>query len=304
MSKTFSIDPFELREHEKASELIPEMSEEVWISFFDNVKEFGIRQPLDINQNNEVLDGRHRLRAAKELNLESIEVRKHELTEDEQLEFVRDTAIEVKELSPAEKHKIFTNAEVLIKDIYEKGKKNRTGRPPLNNKSGSLDPHLKKHNTSEEVAKVIGTGSATVKRLNKVKKENPDLYEEVVKGNKTPTGAYYELPTVKQPKGKRVGSDVVKQVKKESPKKRNDKRLFDFQPSNVTKEEEVELLLQSKNETIKSYLRQIKMLLNGTENLEEIITLNSEDDLFYEEHLESINKLSKALNKKHGGVKQ
>ena len=304
MSKTIFVDPFDLKEHKKASALIPEMTKKEWDDFLKNVKEVGIRQPLDINKYYEVLDGRHRLRAAKQLKLEKIEVRQHDLTEEEEMMFVRDTAIERRNLTPAQKHKVFTDAEDFIKSIYKEGRDNKTGRPPKKEKFGPKGPNIKKpHNSNQEIGKVIGASGTTVKRLNKIKKEDPELYEDVVKGDVAPTTAYGNLDSVKKNIGRGKGinkKDISKQKKTEKndqPKKKSSGNLYDFKNPDLTKEETEKALFKGNVETIFRHLKEVDMFINRNSNYEDIVlsAIEKDEDTFmsYIDSLKKIIKITK-----------
>lgn len=293
--KVFFIDPFSLKEHKKASALIPEMNKEEWDDFFKNIKEVGIRQPLDINKNYEVLDGRHRLRAAKELELEKIEVREHELTEEEEMKFVRDTAVERRNLTVAQKHKIVTETDDLINSIYEEGRRNMSD---AGKKVVSMDTTLKKHNTNEEIGKMIGASRATAARLNRVKKESPVEYEKVVKGEKSARRAYDELPSVQKNKNRRN----AKRGDKGAEKKRPNGNLYDFKNEEVSEEEKAELLLESKNITLKNHLEQLRMFVENTENLDEVISLSVSCEKDFIKYSRVMETLQIAIQKRYGSV--
>lgn len=62
------------------------------------------------------------------------------------------------------------------------------------------EPVGKTGRTDQKLADIAGVGKMTVTRMKKVKRESPELYEQVVKGEKTISGAYNELPTTITPK--------------------------------------------------------------------------------------------------------
>src|SRR5699024_12682106 len=101
------------------------MTEKEREDFLKNVEEFGIRKPLDVTKDYKILDGRHRAKAAKKLGIETVEVTIHDLTEQEIIRWGRDISIEQKKLSPGQKHKIFTDAEEVMKNHDEEGKKKK-----------------------------------------------------------------------------------------------------------------------------------------------------------------------------------
>src|SRR6476620_11474389 len=64
----------ELRPHPSA-ELVPVMQPDEYAAFLADIAERDILVPLEINQDGSVLDGRHRLRAATELGIDTVPVR-------------------------------------------------------------------------------------------------------------------------------------------------------------------------------------------------------------------------------------
>ncbi|MCJ1993622.1 hypothetical protein GYN24_03370 [Lactococcus piscium] len=65
---------------------------------------------------------------------------------------------------------------------------------------GSAEPNVENERTNVKLAELANTSKASVVRMKKVKKESPELYEKVVNGEKTISGAYNELPTTVTPK--------------------------------------------------------------------------------------------------------
>src|SRR5690348_2656123 len=68
--------------HPEAREL-PELADDdpQFIALMDDIRDFGIQTPLDIDKHNQVVDGRHRLRGARKLNLKEVPVIVHEEAE-------------------------------------------------------------------------------------------------------------------------------------------------------------------------------------------------------------------------------
>ncbi len=64
----------QLREHPQAA-LVPSMADEEYAAFLADVKGRGVLVPLEVTGEGVVLDGHHRLRAAKELQLSDVPVR-------------------------------------------------------------------------------------------------------------------------------------------------------------------------------------------------------------------------------------
>lgn len=278
MSEIIKVSPTKLKEHEKASALIPEMSDKEWDDFFENVQQVGIRQPLDINTKYEVLDGRHRLKAAKRLGLNKIEVRQHDLTEDEEMKFVRDTAIERRSLTPEQKLNIILNTEDLIKDIYEKGKKakiegSKKGASITNKTAlGSIEPKAKKSDSNTKIGEMAGLSKSQVVRAKKIKRENPDLYKEVVEGKKAISTAYNELPTVKtdhlnKKKLERSDANVKQEIEFEKP----NPKQFNQKPPELTKEEIESEMFDANVSTFFRHLQEIEGFIGRTDKFEEVV---------------------------------
>lgn len=63
MVENFKVN--ELKENPKYSALVPEMSAIEWQEFIENVKKFGIRQPITINKDLTILDANARMLSGK-----------------------------------------------------------------------------------------------------------------------------------------------------------------------------------------------------------------------------------------------
>ncbi|MGX7048301.1 hypothetical protein [Pseudolactococcus piscium] len=73
----------------------------------------------------------------------------------------------------------------MIDEIVGQAKSNQGKRNDLT--SGSSEPEVKNERTNVKLAELANTSTATVQRMKKVKKESPELYEQVVKGEKSIT---------------------------------------------------------------------------------------------------------------------
>lgn len=299
----FEIDPNMLKEHKKASALIPGMSEKEWGDFFENVMQVGIRQPLDINTSYEVLDGRHRLKAARKLGLNTVKVIQHDLTPDEEMKFVRDTAIERRNLSAAQRLDIVFNAEELIKAIYEEGRENQGKRNDLTSVSG--ETKVKSKTSDTKIAELADSSRPTVARFKRIKREDPRLYKDVVDGKKTISGAYRELPPKKDPGAETKLKQKIERgdndVKRENKTSKNS-NLTTFKNEKIDEEERKELILSSESLSLKESLNQLILLVNEIDDLEKVIELDFEPG-FYRNAEEILNKVINVINKQGSAVK-
>ena len=98
----------------------------------------GQHTPIHINWDNTVLDGRHRIKALKELNINTVKAIRENLEKDEALKFVRDTAVERRNLTTNQRLNIVLNARDLIGDIQERAREQR--------KRAAIQTNKKKNN--------------------------------------------------------------------------------------------------------------------------------------------------------------
>ena len=199
MTELITVKISDLKENNTFSELVPEMTTHEYDDLVNSIRKQGVRQPIHILSDKTVLDGRHRVRACKEIGIKEIQALSHELTEDEAIKFVTDTAVERRNLTKEQKVDIIFRSELLIKGIEDEAKKRiESGKSTL----ASSEAEVAKGRTSAKIAELAGTSRATVNRMKKVKTEDPELYNKVVTGEESASGAYYKLPSVQQPKPK------------------------------------------------------------------------------------------------------
>lgn len=242
MQEIIKVDISKLKFDNDINSLVPEMTEEEFNDLVKSIDEEGQRTPIHINNDNTVLDGRHRVKALKELRRNEISAIKENMAKDEALKFVRDTAVSRRNLTPNQKLNITLQARDLIGDIQERAKENQKKAADRTNelKDGSLRFNSaeqkrvssNQHNTpvheNKEIAKLAGVSESTVMRAKKVKNENPEAYEEVIKNNGGWDKAYRELESVKSKKAAKENEvpKVESQEQTEQPpvKERTSKR--------------------------------------------------------------------------------
>ena len=272
--KVESIPIDKLTEYKKASELIPEMSGEEWADFIKSIEKDGVKVPIHVNQDYEVLDGRHRLKAARELGIDALEAIQHNFTADQAIEFVRDTAIQRRNLTPEQKLDIIFNTEEMIKSLYEKGRKKQVSKLKHQDSSFSSveENDERTHNTHDEIAKMAGTSKTQVWRAKKIKQEEPEIWDEVVDGKKSIWKAYTGLESVKEQqankKTEKGGDEDVEEIKRKSgrpPKQRNQ------QPPQLSKEEFDRQMLDANVATVFRHLEELAGFIERTENVEEVL---------------------------------
>ena len=157
----------ELIEDKSLSELVPEMTRPEYNNFIDSVKLSGIQTPIHIRKDMTILDGRHRVRACKQLGIKQIDVIVHDFDKSQSINFVRDTAIERRSLTSAQRIDIILRSSDLIDEILEKSKSNQGKRNDLT--SGSSEPEVKNERTNVKLAELANTSKASIVRMKKVK---------------------------------------------------------------------------------------------------------------------------------------
>ena len=205
MTELITVKISDLKENNTFSELVPEMTTQEYDDLVNSIRKQGVRQPIHILSDKTVLDGRHRVRACKEIGVKEIQALSHELKEDEAIKFVTDTAVERRNLTKEQKVDIVLRSEELIRVLEEEAveyKKTFKGNQHTKVVAASDEAVTKTGRTSTKIAEMAGTSRATVNRMKKVKTEDPELYNKVVTGEESASGAYYKLPSVQQPKPK------------------------------------------------------------------------------------------------------
>ncbi|MHB7918933.1 hypothetical protein [Staphylococcus hominis] len=264
------------------NQLVPEMTEKEFDDLVTNIEMQGQHTPIHINWDNTILDGRNRVKALKKLNIDEVKAIRENLEKDEALKFVRDTAVERRNLTANQKLNIVLSAKDLISDIQERAKEKRRKamskahrNNPNNQKSnsfGSAEPKQseiekekvlgtdkktkvnqfdKPVHENNEIAKLAGVSKSTVVRAKKVKREDPETYEKVIKENSGWNKAYNELPSVKN---------------KEYQKNLKNKRI---EVESEVSNEELELLAQS--QTLIKRFQDLALCTKNSSDIEKVI---------------------------------
>jgi N6-adenosine-specific RNA methylase IME4 len=114
------VDGLNLHEHVR---LVPEMTGSEYSEFRESIASSGIQVPLDV-AGNVVLDGRHRLRAAKELKLSQVPCRLLTLTGESETEYLLKMALLRRHLSDDQR--------AAMAALWKEHHARRQGRPPKN----------------------------------------------------------------------------------------------------------------------------------------------------------------------------
>lgn len=258
------------------NQLVPEMTEKEFDDLVTNIEMQGQHTPIHINWDNTILDGRNRVKALKKLNVNEVKAIRENLEKDEALKFVRDTAVERRNLTANQKLNIVLSAKDLIDDIQERAKEkkrkaaletNKKRKEFVSQRFGPAEPKREEKESNEkkvsntktsapvhennEIAKLAGVSKSTVVRAKKVKREDPETYEKVIKENSGWNKAYNELPSVKN---------------KEYQKNLKNKRI---EVESEVSNEELELLAQS--QTLIKRFQDLALCTKNSSDIEKVI---------------------------------
>ena len=273
----------ELKTNETISNLIPEMTEKEYLDLKTSIDEEGIRHAIDINADNTILDGRHRVRACKSLGIESIKYNRHDLNESEAIKFVVDTAVQRRSLSSTQKLDIILNSEDVIKELVTRAMDNKVNAMkvahkdnPNNRNSDSLasgDAQLlktKKTDVNVELGKLAGVSKATVTRTKKIRKENPEGYKKILNGESSVYEEYNKIKSKKEPsETKPKKSEVDNETVTAPPKPKRDIReeMIEREAS-LSDEDRKKAHEGMTTENFKSYLENIRYTLQQMKDLD------------------------------------
>jgi ParB-like chromosome segregation protein Spo0J len=165
-----------LREHADAT-LVPAMSAEEYRALLGDVRECGLQVPLEITSAGIVLDGRHRLLVARELDLQTVPVRV--VSPMDELVHMLSAALLRRHLSQSQKA-----ALALELDEYRQARTHAEKRQRANLRGSSevatLPPRGEK--TREIPARRAGVSPRTVQDAIAVRAADPALFARVKAG--------------------------------------------------------------------------------------------------------------------------
>jgi len=151
-----------------------------WRAFLADVKERGVVTPLEITPSGTVLDGRHRLRAARELELTAVPVRVVE-PEDEVSHMLR-AALSRRQLTASQKAALALELEE-YEQLRERARERQLANLRQNTEVATLPPRCER--SCEIVARTAGVSPRTVQDAETARANDPQLFEEIKQG-KTP----------------------------------------------------------------------------------------------------------------------
>jgi N6-adenosine-specific RNA methylase IME4 len=174
MSETRLIQ--ELREHPQAA-LVPSMADEEYAAFLADVKGRGLLTPLEVTSEGVVLDGHHRLRAARELQLSELPVRV--VTVEDEVEHMLLSALRRRNLSASQSAAL---AVELGSYREEKEKARQKSRDNLRRGPEWATLPTRGERPRALAASVAGVGERTLEDAACVHEEDPELFAQIKTG--------------------------------------------------------------------------------------------------------------------------
>jgi N6-adenosine-specific RNA methylase IME4 len=165
----------ELGPHPEADR-IPVMPEPEFGAFRADVAERGLLEPIEITAEGIVLDGRQRLRAARELGLESVPVRV--LCVEDELEHMLRAALLRRQLTPSQAAALVVELD-LYRQLRAEARKRQRANLVQATEVATLPPRGK---TRELAACLAGVSARTVQDAATVQEHDPELFERVKQG--------------------------------------------------------------------------------------------------------------------------
>jgi len=169
--------------------LIPPMSEEDYNNLKEDIKRNGILQPIDVTYNNVILDGHHRVKAARELGIKEVEVRIPELLYIDEDEYLISVAMNRRHLTEGQKAVL---ANEYRKILSEKVKKQRAvnaikkrWRPEQKYLSETVTGKYNEGqevDTRKEASDKFKVSEWKVRTVQQIEDKAPDVYEKLHTG--------------------------------------------------------------------------------------------------------------------------
>ena len=175
-------DPKTLHVHTDAK-LVPEMRPVEWDAFFDDVRERGIVEPLQLAPDREIVpDGRNRLRAALELKLPSVPVCVVHLNGMSEVEFMLRSALSRRHLSDDQRAILAVRMAEAIGRRQRQESAKRAANTRWNQCAGDTVSSTHRPRARDQAAEAFGVSTRKVRRAQRISKEAPDLSEKVAAG--------------------------------------------------------------------------------------------------------------------------
>lgn len=166
--------------------LIPEMAPDQYAELRENIATQGLIHAIVLHEEM-VLDGRHRLRACEETGTEP---RFEEFNGPSPVEFVLSMNVKRRHLTPSQRAAVAVEflpaIEAEARERQLRGLRQGASPAPAESPFPSTDrnggPRDPGHEAREDAGALVGVSGASVDRAKRVKREDPEMFEEVKAG--------------------------------------------------------------------------------------------------------------------------
>ena len=198
-TEVIEVSTAQLTEHSKQAEYSPQMSKKKWREFVASVAKEGILQPIVVTKGFRVIDGKHRLKAAKELNIEYVRVIIEDIPEDDIPAYITATKLARDDLKSGQR------AALVIRLFYEE-ERIKAERRKQATQFGSSSAEVESFplpevsgKTRDVLGKKAGTSGRYIGSLLAVYRNRPDLFERVFNGEYSINRAYTQMKADEEP---------------------------------------------------------------------------------------------------------
>src|SRR5690625_3810630 len=159
VNEVVEVSVSQLTEHRREAEFSPQMSKSKWRKFVAGIAEEGVLQPLVVTKGFRVIDGKHRLQAAKEIGIESVRVIIEDIDEDDVPTYIAETKLNRDDLKPGQR------AAIVIRLYYEEERQAAEKRKQATQFGNDADPaDLQTPEMSGEAADILAGKAGMGKR--------------------------------------------------------------------------------------------------------------------------------------------
>ncbi|MEM0124304.1 MAG: MT-A70 family methyltransferase [Candidatus Micrarchaeaceae archaeon] len=166
--------------------LVPKMTEEEYSALVKDIKLNGILQPIDITPERVILDGHHRVKAAKELGIKEVEVRIPDLGNMSEDEYLVSVALNRRHLTEGQKAMLALEYQKILSARLqsEAGKKAINERwHPEGYVSEDVSETYRSKDSRKIVAEQFKVSEWKLRQANAITQNAPDIVEKVKDGS-------------------------------------------------------------------------------------------------------------------------
>lgn len=183
-----------------ACDTVPRMRPDEWAVFLEDVQRRGVQEPIVVQRGGRVLDGRHRLEAAKARGDETVPARLVDVSEKEQIDFIIAAAVLRRHLTDDQRSILAAKFREPISKAAKADRAKKAGatggagRPRenslLTDASHKLIPS---RNTRKEAAQHFQVSERRIRTATEIERADPQLADRVLNGDLTLPQARQEL---------------------------------------------------------------------------------------------------------------